>query len=694
MRNYRPHSLVCCIGLPYIALIVCHGLNAQDSGEYRIRVADGSAHIGQTQVPATAASDEIANTVCGAARHEMQRRGFHFTRQTGVTMKFDDGDCVLSNSHQPLAVSDHSPDSYKQPMAVQFAINQLHANCFEDTNFPSAKKCQSCHPKQFRDWSVSPHAYAQMSPVFNAMSSKLNELTNGTLGDFCIRCHTPIGMARNKPIAMSNLDRPPEEREGVTCVVCHRINQNWGKISGRQALVGGGLSSPIYGPVGDETLRSVLANPEKYGVVTSNPSVDSKAREIHSEIVPFFAQTTPGFCGACHDVFAPNGFRLEDAFSEFKLSPAARLKGQNCQDCHMGVAPGESHGYAYGPAAKIGNAQTPNRKLANHMMVGPDYPIIHPGIFPHNPKAVKEENSLPGEIDMGFATLREWLAFNHELGWGTHEFEDNVESNYPFPNVWSDKARRMRARDILSDQFKLLNQANAARHRLLSVGYRLGDIIFEGLDRKGLHFRVKVFNGTDGHMVPTGFDAERLVFLRTTVLDRTGKVIFISGDLDPNGDVRDSHSVYVHNGKIPIDRQLFTLQSRFLTRNVRGGEREQVLNVPFSLDPLPYVRPETRPFTVLGRPTSARKHKQGIEVGGFRWAKYTVDDAKLNCDGPYYIEVNLIAGMVPVNLIHKISSAGFDYGMSAKQVADAIVAGHMVIHTKSAVVPHPAIKNY
>ena len=81
-----------------------------------------------------------------------------------------------------------------------------------------------------------------------------------------------------------------------------------------------------------------------------------RRHEIHREAVPFFQITTPGFCGSCHDVFAPNGFRLEDAFSEFKTSPAAREKRQTCQDCHMGVVPGKACGYAVAPAARLGNA--------------------------------------------------------------------------------------------------------------------------------------------------------------------------------------------------------------------------------------------------------------------------------------------------------------------------------------------------
>jgi hypothetical protein len=38
--------------------------------------------------------------------------------------------------------------------------------------------------------------------------------------------------------------------------------------------------------------------------------------------------------------------------------------------------------------------------------------------------------------------------------------------------------------------------------------------------------------------------------------------------------------------------------------------------------------------------------------------------------------------MVPVNLVHEISDVGFDYGMSARDVADGVVDGHMVLYEK------------
>lgn len=640
------------------------------------------------------------NKVCRAAHEELVRQGLiagepltpksscpQDSQHSIADVKVRPAEALSlhSNTSAQYYFSDAGDERDARPAVVQQAINRAHSDCYNGDPFPSAAKCRTCHPGHYREWSVSPHAYAQLSPVFNAMSSALIKRNNGTLGDFCIRCHTPVGMSMSEPIAMSNMDRHPTSREGVTCVVCHRIHQNWGKGAGRQALVVGDLNQPIVGPTGNAVLQDVLANPETYGVLKTSSDPNVRAREIHEEVIPFFALTTSATCGACHDVFAPNGFRLEDAFSEFKSSPAATEKCQSCQDCHMGLSPGVASGYAFEPAAKVGNAWTTPRKRTNHMIVGPDYSIVHPGLFPHNPAAVREQHArFSGEFELGLATMREWLQFKHRDGWGTPEFEQSLPTGYRFPEVWTSQARRYRARDILNDQFDLLDQATRQRHQLLSVGYQMGDIVFDKAGRDGVNFSIKISNGTDGHGVPTGFDAERLVFIRVTVFDRQGRIVFMSGDLDPNGDVRDSHSAYVHNDELPIDRQLFTLQSRFLTRNVRGGEREQILNVPSSLDPLPYIRPDTRPFTVLGRPIGARKHKQNIEVGGHRWAKYHIQPEQLTCNGPYTVHAQLVAGMVPVNLVHEISAVGFDYDMSAREVADAVVAGHQVLHSRTA----------
>ena len=41
--------------------------------------------------------------------------------------------------------------------------------------------------------------------------------------------------------------------------------------------------------------------------------------------------------------------------------------------------------------------------------------------------------------------------------------------------------------------------------------------------------------------------------------------------------------------------------------------------------------------------------------------------------------MRVVAGMVPVNLINFIKIVGFDYNLSAKEVAERVVAGHLVL---------------
>jgi hypothetical protein len=568
------------------------------------------------------------------------------------------------------------------PAALQG--DAVHEKVFTETRFPSAVVCGECHPKHYREWSVSQHAYAQLSPIFNAMSAKIGKLTNDTNGDFCVRCHTQVGMNLDEETFMSNIDRHPTSREGITCIVCHRVNQAYGKISGRLAITEGDLTKPIQGPRGDNTeLNKAIAK----GALVTDPN--RAGRKVHAELEKFFTLTTPGFCGSCHDVTLANGFRLEEAFSEFKAAPAAR-RGITCQDCHMGKSPGKvlaekadpdftAKNYQFGSAAKVGSFETAPRKLTDHRMIGPDYSVMPVSLFPLNIKAIREEREKNDPKARGLATIREWLTFDWKAGWGTDAFEDKVAAGFKFPERWSAPDDRNDARAIIDDNVKLLAEIADARLQLLKTGYVLGDVQIKRADPLGVEFKVQVKSGTDGHNVPTGFDAERLVWLYVRVVDAAGVVVHQSGNLDPNGDVRDLHSAYVHNHELPIDEELLSLQSKFVTRMLRGGEREQVLAVNTSPSAMPYVRPERQSDILLGRPGGARKQKNSVEPGGSRWATYTVSESELKGKGPYRAIIQLKAAMVPVNLVNEVRDIGFDYGMSARQIADNLVAGHQVI---------------
>ena len=507
--------------------------------------------------------------------------------------------------------------------------------------------------------------------MFNAFHASVVTLTNGTFSDFCIRCHSQVAMQRNEPVFESNRFRHPSSREGITCIVCHRAPADFGKVSGRFSLELGDIYDPVYGPTDSKILNEAI---EDNKLNVSAESGGDLADAVHSEVADGKFLTESGFCGVCHDVNLGNGFRLEEAFSEYKSSPAA-AEGVSCQDCHMGKQHGVFLGednYAQAPAAVVGGVTTAVRKRTNHMFAGPDHSIIHPGLFPH----------LPNE-SLAFANMEEWLAFDHEAGWGSPDFEDSVPADATFPDPWGDAPKRRQAFEILKDQFALLSLYRQARVDVLKAGFVMGNIVVGESTPKGLDFKVHVKNGTNGHNVPTGFIAERGLYLEVTVVNPDGEVVFKSGDTDPNGDIRDSHSVYVHNGELPVDEFLFSLQSKFITRLNRGGEREQVLAVNHSVDPLPFLRPATFSTILTGRPRGARTHRVSIPPGGERWPEYRVGADALATPGEYEIRVRMIAGMIPPNLVDKIQHVGFDYDMSPREVAQAVVDGRVELWNKT-----------
>lgn len=389
------------------------------------------------------------------------------------------------------------------------------------------------------------------------------------------------------------------------------------------------------------------------------------------------------------------------------------------------------------------------------MFIGPDYSIVHPGIYPHSVdamqftyanrfkkvmteetealtkylKGVSAELSKEKQKKSEIAALRkatknatvharsDWITFQWWEGWGTPAFEEklsararaNALSGVGFP--WNEKddqigsrLRRETARLILSRQFNLLNKAHVERTRILRRALQLREFEITKNDQRGLAFRVDVHNPSTGHSAPTGFDAERVMFLSVTMRDGKGRIIFRSGDRDPNGDVRDLHSAFVHaqapkEGKwlnasawkesagltrrkddlqwLP-DPFLFTLQSKFLSRNIVGGERESILALNFSFDPLPFIRPPSMPVAHSGRAGPIRKRFSTIPPLGKRRVAYQVERDQLTGVGPYQIEMQFISQMVPANLVKAISSVGFDYNLSASEVAKRIVYGHKV----------------
>src|SRR5436190_16440043 len=123
-----------------------------------------------------------------------------------------------------------------------------NAKVLADQLYPSAKVCGECHPNQYRQWSLSSHAYANLSPMFNKFEQRINDISRGTVNYFCVRCHASVGTALGEPRAIAWWDRAAASREGITCVSCHRVGEGYGKVNAARRITPGSINEPVFGP--------------------------------------------------------------------------------------------------------------------------------------------------------------------------------------------------------------------------------------------------------------------------------------------------------------------------------------------------------------------------------------------------------------------------------------------------------------
>jgi hypothetical protein len=293
------------------------------------------------------------------------------------------------------------------------------------------RACITCHPTHVREWRISNHAYAAVDPVFHAMVRLGQQQTGGRLGQFCVQCHTPPGLAlgetpvRETPDGfIQDFSRLSEAaKQGVSCDVCHTVTSINEPRNARM----------VYTP--DGTMRSTIRDP--------------KPTAAHlSEYSPLHAKSE--LCGSCHNVTNPAGALIEETFDEWASSPMAATK--TCQTCHMPEYTG--------PAAVDG----PTRQVHRHTFVGVDVSLL-------------PEDEFPGYEELRSLT-REMLQQAAEM---------TVETR-PLAN---------------------------------SIAIRVKNLA--------------------GHSLPSGATAERQMWLEVLAHNMDRELVFESGTLDENKDLRDEN---------------------------------------------------------------------------------------------------------------------------------------------------------
>ena len=504
--------------------------------------------------------------------------------------------------------------------------------------YPTAAQCGECHKQIYEEWSSSQHAYASISPMFHAFEQKFQELTQGTVGTFCVRCHqqvgTQLGENRDTPLwALSQISR-----EGITCITCHRVKEQYGKVNGERRVEPGKIYEPVYGSGEKSVIKDILADKETYSVKTSK---DGRGTDIHNGMMTNPQISKSEFCVSCHQVAVNLGIKLEIVWDQYRDSPA-RKEGITCQDCHMGKVPGKPEGYDTAPSAVVGGKEiNPGRKHANHRFIGPGYSIAHPGIFPHNPKAQA-------------ISIKDWLQFDWRAGWGTPEFEDKVargKIKVDFPKRWADSLDREDARQIIDENLAKLDERFELRRQVMENGTKVDGPFLEGAPRVGktLTFSYRITNLNSGHNLPSGsLGAQPQIWVNVALIDPNGKNIWESGYVDRNGDLADLHSLEVAAGRIKTDQQLVNFQTKFLTTNVKGTDREMYLPVNFDIDPLPHLRPPQIPTTVLNHPPLVRMENHSLPPLGSKQAKYQVPGNLIRQPGKYRLAFRMRSRAEPI----------------------------------------------
>lgn len=204
--------------------------------------------------------------------------------------------------------------------------------------------CRGCHVDHHEAWSLSMHAYAGDDPIFRAMNARGQRETGGALGDFCVRCHAPVALARAATTDGLNLADLPADLRGVTCVVCHTA---------------AGAAGASLDFVDDGVMRGPIADP------IANPVHGS----VYSALLDRQEPESANLCGSCHAVTNGLGVEVERTIDEWRsTSYAVTATLRTCGRCHM----------AETIAAAADVAGAPVRPVHDHVMPGVDLGAASP----------------------------------------------------------------------------------------------------------------------------------------------------------------------------------------------------------------------------------------------------------------------------------------------------------------------------
>lgn len=211
------------------------------------------------------------------------------------------------NNVDPL-IADQETDKFF-PSRLSIDGKELDEGMFQNPQI-----CGSCHKEIYQQWKGSVMAFSWDDPIYRAVLERASDATQGKIDNFCIGCHTPIGLTTGNAEVKGEVNAIASR--GVDCEICHNISNIEGIGNGAFVLTPNKYGRPlIFGPRSD----------------AKSPFHDTVYSDLH---------TKSEFCSSCHNVTHPfNKLAIERTYDEWRDS-VYNGEGIECQDCHMTPGPG------------------------------------------------------------------------------------------------------------------------------------------------------------------------------------------------------------------------------------------------------------------------------------------------------------------------------------------------------------------
>lgn len=419
--------------------------------------------------------------------------------------------------------------------------------------FPAAR-CQQCHQDTHTAWSQSLHRNAAREPFYRESADILLKTKGIEFTRHCESCHTPVALFSGALTSTNPKAAAPFTKlddEGVTCSVCHSITAATTNGTGsytirRPALLANEDGSPRFGNFMDE---EILAD------------IPGHKRAV---MRPLLKQAE--FCATCHKVDAPpalNGYkhiRGFSAYDEWQQSGASqesvlpfypRGERADCRACHMPKVESLNDRAAKSIGSQVASLGNPLSQLATQ-----------------NPKSET----------MKVIASHRWLGANTAapLFYG-QQAQVAATTQFLAQEVMDVDIFALR-RNAAGQIVPLGSSSPAAQTQKLSL-----------LPGEDVTVEVVVSNRQAAHSFPPEVRDLYEAWVEFEALDATGKPLFHSGFLQPDGRLEESAHVYKQiildeQGRQITRHQIWTTNIKAYDNTIAPG-RSDVVRYRFCLPP-------------------------------------------------------------------------------------------------------------